>query len=42
MRRIYAKQGAGENQFGVKLGDLRGLAKKLKSAHLLITGKKSH
>lgn len=29
MRRVYAKRGAGENHFGVKLGDLRTLAKKL-------------
>jgi len=35
VRRLYAKQGAGANQFGVKLGDLRGLAKKLKKNHPL-------
>lgn len=29
------KQGAGENQFGVKLGDLRNLAKKIKTNHEL-------
>lgn len=29
MRQVYAKKGAGENHFGVKLGDLRALAKKL-------------
>lgn len=34
-RGIYARQGAGENQFGVKMGDLRGLAKKLKTNHPL-------
>lgn len=34
-RKIYARQGAGDNQFGVKLGDLRGLAKKLKTDHAL-------
>jgi 3-methyladenine DNA glycosylase AlkD len=35
VRKIYARQGAGENQFGVKLSDLRGLAKKLKTNHPL-------
>jgi hypothetical protein len=35
VRRIYAKQGAGDRQFGVKMGDLRGLAKKLKTNHEL-------
>jgi len=35
VRGIYARQGAGENQFGVKMGDLRGLAKKLKTDHPL-------
>lgn len=30
MRQIYAKQGAGEDHFGVKMGDLRILAKKIK------------
>jgi 3-methyladenine DNA glycosylase AlkD len=34
-RRIYARQGAGDNQFGVTLGQLRGLAKKLKTDHAL-------
>lgn len=29
------KQGAGENQFGVKLGDLRKLARKIKTNHAL-------
>ncbi|UCF35883.1 MAG: DNA alkylation repair protein, partial [Acidobacteriota bacterium] len=29
------KRGAGDNQFGVRLGDLRKLAKKLKSNHSL-------
>ncbi len=32
-RKIYARFGAGENQFGVKLGDLRKLARKLKTNH---------
>lgn len=35
VRAIYARQGAGTNLFGVKLGDLRGLAKKLKTNHPL-------
>lgn len=35
VRKIYAKQGAGENQFGVLRGNLRGLAKKLKTNHPL-------
>ena len=35
VRQIYARHGAGENQFGVTLGKLRGLAKKLKSNHPL-------
>ena len=35
VRAIYARQGAGANQFGVKMGDLRGLAKKLKTDHPL-------
>lgn len=34
-RRHNAKAGAPENQFGVKLGDLRTFAKKLKSDHAL-------
>ena len=34
-RAIYTRQGAGPNQFGVKMGDLRGLAKKLKTDHAL-------
>ena len=34
-RKIYARQGAGPNQFGVKMGDLRSLAKKLKINHPL-------
>ncbi len=32
-RRIYARMGAGENQFGVTLGNLRGLVRKLKTNH---------
>ena len=35
VRAIYARQGAGENTLGVKMGDLRGLAKKLKTNHPL-------
>ncbi|GDX41345.1 DNA alkylation repair protein [Armatimonadota bacterium] len=31
MREIYAKHGAGENHFGVKMGDLRALAKSVKT-----------
>lgn len=34
-RKRYAREGAGENQFGVKLGELRALAKKLKGQHAL-------
>ncbi len=30
-----AKYGAGDNQFGVKLGDIRKLAKKIKTNHEL-------
>ncbi len=30
-----AKQGAGKNQFGVSLGDIRGLAKKIRTDHPL-------
>lgn len=35
VRAQNAKQGAGENQYGVSLGEIRGLAKKLKSNHAL-------
>lgn len=35
VRRQNAKRGAGENQFGVKLGDIRSLAKKIKTDHKL-------
>jgi len=35
VRAIYARQGAGENQFGVMMGPLRKLAKKLKTNHPL-------
>jgi len=35
VREMYARHGAGQNQFGVKLGDLRNLAKKLKRHHPL-------
>lgn len=34
-RKIYARQGAGDHQFGVGMGQLRGLAKKLKTDHAL-------
>ena len=34
-RKIYAPHGAGANQFGVSLGNLRALAKKLKTDHEL-------
>ncbi|MCA9983761.1 MAG: DNA alkylation repair protein [Anaerolineales bacterium] len=35
MRAFNAKNGAGDNQFGVKMGDIRVLAKKIKSNHEL-------
>ena len=35
MRAVNAKHGAGENQFGVNLGKLRGLAGKIKRDHTL-------
>ena len=35
VRAHNAKYGAGDNQFGVKLGDIRALAKKIKSNHAL-------
>ena len=35
VRAQNAKRGAGDNQFGVKLGDLRVLAKKIKTNHEL-------
>ena len=35
VRRLYAKQGGAATQFGVSLGDLRGLARKLKRNHPL-------
>jgi hypothetical protein len=31
VRELNCRNGAGENQFGVKLGDIRALAKKLKT-----------
>lgn len=34
-RKHYAQRGAGENQFGVKLGDLRKMAKAIKTNHNL-------
>lgn len=37
VRRLNAKSGAGENQFGVSLGDIRKLAKKIKTNHELAT-----
>ena len=33
VRAQNAKRGAGDNQFGVKLGDIRALAKKIKTNH---------
>lgn len=33
MRKINAKNGVGENQFGVQMGDIRKLAKQIKSDH---------
>lgn len=35
LRKTYAKQGAGDKTFGVKMGDLRALAKELKKQHAL-------
>jgi 3-methyladenine DNA glycosylase AlkD len=35
MRAVNAKHGAGENQFGVNLSKLRGLAGKIKRDHKL-------
>jgi 3-methyladenine DNA glycosylase AlkD len=35
VRRLNAKAGAGGNQFGVSLGDIRKLAKKIKTNHAL-------
>ena len=35
MRAVNAKHGAGDNQFGVNLGKLRGLAGKIKRDHKL-------
>ena len=35
VRATYAKRGAGENLFGVKMGDLRGLAKAIGTDHAL-------
>ncbi|MBP7554775.1 MAG: DNA alkylation repair protein, partial [Chitinophagaceae bacterium] len=35
MRQINKKTGAGDNQFGVKMGDIRNLAKKIKKDHAL-------
>lgn len=34
-RRIYARQGVGDKFFGVKMGDLRAMAKALKKQHAL-------
>jgi 3-methyladenine DNA glycosylase AlkD len=33
MRKFNLKNGSGENQFGVKMGDIRNLAKKIKTDH---------
>jgi hypothetical protein len=35
VRKLNAKSGAGDNQFGVSLGDIRVLAKKIKTNHEL-------
>ena len=35
LREYNAKGGAGDNQFGVALGDIRGVAKKIKTNHAL-------
>ncbi len=35
VRKLYAQHGAGDNQFGVSLGNLRGLARKMKTNHKL-------
>lgn len=35
MRQINKKTGAGDNQFGVKMGDIRNVAKKIKKDHTL-------
>src|SRR4051794_18658112 len=35
VRKIYRKQGHGERAFGVKMGDLRAIAKPLKKQHAL-------
>ena len=35
VRTQNTKQGAGDNQYGVRLGDIRGLAKKIKTDHEL-------
>src|SRR5712692_3748841 len=35
VRAHNTKYGTGDNQFGVKLGDIRGLAKKIKTNHEL-------
>lgn len=35
MRQLNLRRGAGENQYGVKMGDLRVLAKKIKTNHAL-------
>ena len=35
MMAINTKAGAGKNQFGVKMGDIRNIAKKLKTNHEL-------
>jgi 3-methyladenine DNA glycosylase AlkD len=35
MRGYNAKSGIGENQFGCKMGDIRNVAKKIKTDHAL-------
>jgi 3-methyladenine DNA glycosylase AlkD len=35
MRQMNARNGAGDSQFGVKMGDIRNIAKEIKSDHKL-------
>ncbi|MCF2506116.1 hypothetical protein L0663_22160 [Dyadobacter sp. CY107] len=35
MREFNRKRGAGENQFGIKLGEIRTVANKIKADHAL-------
>ncbi len=36
MRKQNAKHGAGDNQFGVRLGEFKKLAKKMKTNHVIL------